>query len=84
MLREYCVKNGIKPYKVYSDIASGMNENRSGLNELITDIKEGNIDTVFVSYKDRLTRFGFGYFEYLFGLFGTKIEVVNLTKEEDF
>ena len=34
--------------------------------------------------KDRLTRFSFDYFDYIFNLFGTKIEVVNLTKEEDF
>lgn len=84
LLREYCIKNGIKPDCVYSDIASGMNEHRIGLNNLIADIKNGDIDTVYISYKDRLTRFGFGYFEYLFSLYGTKIEVVNLTKEEDF
>ena len=47
-------------------------------------IKEGKVDTVYISYKDRLTRFGFDYFDYIFNLFGTKIEVVNLTKEEDF
>ena len=84
MLREYCIKNGIKPDYVYTDIASGMNEHRQGLNNLIADVKKGDIDTVYISYKDRLTRFGFGYFEYLFSLYGTKIEVVNLTKEEDF
>ena len=83
-LREYCIKNGIKPDYVYTDIASGMNEHRQGLNNLIADAKKGDIDTVYISYKDRLTRFGFGYFEYLFSLYGTKIEVVNLTKEEDF
>lgn len=84
VLREYCIKRGIKPDYVYTDIASGMNEHRQGLNNLIADVKKGDIDTVYISYKDRLTRFGFGYFEYLFSLYGTKIEVVNLTKEEDF
>ena len=50
----------------------------------MTFVKESKVDTVYISYKDRLTRFGFDYFDYIFNLFGTKIEVVNLTKEEDF
>ena len=84
ILREYCVTNGIIPDKVISDIASGMNENRKGLQELIGLVKDGKVKTVYVSYKDRLTRFGFDYFVYLFNLFGTEIKVVNLTSEEDF
>ena len=84
ILREYCVSNGIIPDKVISDIASGMNENRKGLHELIGLVKDGKVKTVYVSYKDRLTRFGFDYFAYLFNLFGTEIKVVNLTSEEDF
>ena len=84
ILREYCVSNGIIPDKVISDIASGINENRKGLQELIGLVKDGKVKTVYVSYKDRLTRFGFNYFVYLFNLFGTEIKVVNLTSEEDF
>lgn len=84
ILREYCVSNGIIPDKVISDIASGMNENRKGLQELIGLVKDGKVKTVYVSYKDRLTRFGFDYFVYLFSLFDTEIKVVNLTSEEDF
>lgn len=84
ILREYCVSNGIIPDKVISDIASGMNENRKGLQELINLVKDGKVKTVYISYKDRLTRFGFDYFVYLFNLFGTEIKVVNLTSEEDF
>ena len=84
LLREYCVKNGTKPHLVLSDIGSGMKEDRKNFQHLIKLVKEGKVDTVYISYKDRLTRFGFDYFDYIFNLFGTKIEVVNLTKEEDF
>ncbi len=84
LLREYCISNGYKVDKVFIDIASGMNENRKGFNELINLIIERKVNKVFISYKDRLTRFGFNYFEYLFKLFDTEIVVVNLTKEEDF
>lgn len=83
-LREYCVSNGFKPDKIITDIASGMNENRNGFNEVIDLVINHKVDRVIISYKDRLARFGFDYFNNLFTKFGTTIEVVNLTKEEDF
>lgn len=84
ILREYCVSNGFKPDKVITDIASGMNENRNGFNELVDLVINHKVNKIIISYKDRLTRFGFDYFNNLFSKFGTTIEVVNLTKEEDF
>ena len=84
VLKEYAISNGYKVDYVFKDIASGMNESRKDLNELIKLVIENKVSKVFVSYKDRLTRFGYNYFEYIFKIFGTEIEVVNLTKEEDF
>lgn len=84
VLKEYAISNGFKVDYVFKDIASGMNESRKDLNELIKLVVENKINKVFISYKDRLTRFGYNYFEYIFKMFGTEIEVVNLTKEEDF
>ena len=34
------------------------------------------VDVVVITYKDRLTRFGFEYLEYFFRQYGVKIEVV--------
>jgi predicted site-specific integrase-resolvase len=84
ILKEYAISNGYKVDYVFKDIASGMNESRKDLNELIKLVVENKVNKVFISYKDRLTRFGYNYFEYIFKMFGTEIEVVNLTKEEDF
>ena len=84
ILKEYAISNGYKVDYIFKDIASGMNENRKDLNELIKLVIENKVNKIFISYKDRLTRFGFNYFEYIFKMFGTEIEVVNLTKEEDF
>ena len=81
-VKGYMLSNGSKIDKVYSDVASGLNENRTSLNSLIKDVKEGKINKVYVTFKDRLTRFGFGYFEYLFGLYGVDIEVLDSTREE--
>ena len=84
VLKEYAISNGNKIDYVFKDIASGMNESRKDLNELIKLVVENKVNKIFISYKDRLTRFGYNYFEYIFKMFGTEIEVVNLTKEEDF
>lgn len=84
ILREYCVSKGIIPDKIIKEVASGMNEDRKGLNELVDLVVHHGVGRVIVSYKDRLTRFGFEYFKNIFSKYDTTIEVVNLTTEEDF
>ena len=51
------------PSKIYKDCASGLNENRKGLQRLLRDADEGQFSTVCATYQDRLTRFGFSYIE---------------------
>ena len=80
----YMVSNGIIPNETFEEIASGMNENRPQLNKLIQLVIENKISKIYISYKDRLTRFGFDYFRNLFSLFGTEIVILNASKEEDF
>lgn len=83
-IKKYCISNGYNPEFVFSDIASGMNENRKGLNEMISNIIDGKISKVYISHKDRLTRFGYRYLENLFNKFGTEIVVINLEDEKNF
>lgn len=83
-IKEFMIKNGIKPNLVIEDIASGMNENRNGFNQLLNLVFDNKIDTIYISYKDRLTRFGFDYFINIFARFNTKIEIINLTDESSF
>lgn len=84
ILRQFMAAKGIIVDEVFSDIASGMNENRKGLNKLIDLVTDNRIDTIYISYKDRLTRFGYSYFEKWFKKYDTEIVYINLTKEEDF
>lgn len=74
----------LNPDFIFSDIASGMNENRKGLNALLQNIKDEKISEVYISHKDRLTRFGFGYLENICNMFGTKIVSINYTEEKTF
>lgn len=83
-ISQYMACNGYIIDDIYQDIASGMNENRDGLNKLLNDVIDGNIDNVFITYKDRLTRFGFGYIENMLNKYNTNIVTLNATREEDF
>ena len=81
IVKSYAISNGVKIDKVYKEIASGMNENRKELNSMLREIFAGNIDKVFVSYKDRLTRFGFDYFKNILSEFGVEIVVIDELEE---
>jgi len=69
---------------IFSDIASGMNESRKGLNNLISEIISGTVNKVVISNRDRLTRFGYGYLKSLFDRFNCEIIEVNLTEDKTF
>ena len=75
-LKEYCLARGYRVIDVLTDIASGLNEKRRGLKKLFEYVVDGKVDVVVVSYRDRLTRFGFGYLEEFFNSHGVRIEVV--------
>lgn len=82
-LTQYCVAKGYKVVDVLSDIASGLKNNRRGLLRLFNYVVNRQVDVVVVTYKDRLTRFGFEYLEYFFKQYGVKIEVVYGEEPKD-
>lgn len=81
IVKKYCLSNGIKINKIYKDIASGMNENRKEFNILIDDVISGKINKIYISFKDRLTRFGFEYFKNLFAKYDVTIVVLDELEE---
>ena len=83
-ITKYCVSNGYNPKYTFSDIASGMNTNRKGLNQLLDLVIQNKISKIYISHKDRLSRFGFGYIENICNKFGCTIEIINLENDKDF
>lgn len=65
---------GYKISKIVKEIASGLNDKRPKLIDLLND---KSIDIIIVEHTDRLTRFGFNYIQTLMELDGRKIEVIN-------
>lgn len=78
LCEEFCVANGWEIERVFKEIASGMNDSRRQLLKLFS-MPPGRL---VVSYKDRLTRFGFNYLEVLLQKLGWEIRVVHRDKEE--
>lgn len=70
-LRRYAVARGWQVVHVVQEIGSGVSDGRKRLHRLL---QKGDFDVLLVEHKDRLTRFGFGWFE---ALCCFKIEVVN-------
>ncbi|NEP48636.1 MAG: IS607 family transposase [Moorea sp. SIO3C2] len=63
--------------EIIKDIGSGLNYKRKGLRAILERIMGGDQLTIVIACRDRLTRFGFELFEYLVGLNGGKILVLD-------
>lgn len=78
LLKSYCFSNGIKVDGVFQDVASGISfEKRDDFFKLLDDVVDKKVKSVYVTYKDRISRVGFDLFYYLFKKFGTEIVVVS-------
>lgn len=83
IVKNYMLNNGIKVDDIYYDIASGMNENRKSFNELLEQVFKREIKNVYITFKDRLSRFGFNYFKSIFNYFGTNIIILDNQEESN-
>ena len=75
-LKQY-ISNKYQTFEIISDIGSGINYNKKGLQKLIEKINRKEVDIIVVLYKDRLLRFGFELIEYFASLNNVKIEVLD-------
>ena len=75
-LKNYCSSKGYQVVKILTDISSGLNENRRGLKQLFKLVEGGEVGKVVITYRDRLTRFGFKTLEQYFNSHGVEIEVI--------
>lgn len=65
-----------KPDKVYKDKASGLNDSRRGLRGLLNYCKK-NPSHVYITNKDRITRFGYPYLEELLEAYDSTLTVLD-------
>lgn len=76
-LKLYAISRGYKIRKIVKEFGSGLNDERKELTKIL---KENKFDKIIVEHKDRLTRFGFNWFQILTN---NRIEVINESQEKD-
>ena len=74
-LMEHC--NDLINPVILKEVGSGLNDKRKKIQELICMVENNEVNRVFVTYRDRLTRFGFHYLETMFKSHSVEIVVVK-------
>jgi predicted site-specific integrase-resolvase len=83
LLEMFCIKKGWQ-FEIISDLGSGMNYRKKGLNQLLDKILEQKIQRLVLTHKDRLLRFGA---ELLFSMChkqGIEVVIINQDEESSF
>lgn len=77
ILEEFVVARGISNAEFIEEIGGGLNFKRKHFVALMDAIGRREIATLVVAHKDRLTRFGFDWFEHFVVLHGCELLVLN-------
>lgn len=81
-VKTYMIAKGYS-FDIITDIGSGINYNKKGLNQLIDMITNSEVEKIVILYKDRLLRFGFELIENLCNKYGTTIEIIDNTEKTE-
>jgi len=81
-VKEYMIAKGYQ-FEIITDIGSGINYNKQGLNRLVDMVTNGEVEKIVVLYKDRLIRFGFELIENICNKYGTTIEIIDNTEKTE-
>ncbi|PTD93339.1 IS607 family transposase [archaeon SCG-AAA382B04] len=76
-LKEYARSRGWSVENIYTDIGSGLNEDRHDLEQLMENSQSESFGRILITYKDRLTRFGYKFLQKYFAQNGVTVEPVE-------
>ncbi len=84
-LQDYTKQNGIVAESI-KDVGSGINYRKQGLRRLIHLIISSKVNTIYITHRDRLLRFGFELVESIASMYGTNIVIIqdSLATQESF
>ena len=78
-IKTFCEEKGYRVSGIYTDVGSGLNDNRKGLLKLLRDVARGKHDVVVVNYQDRLSRFGVNVIKELLAGWDVSLEMIHPT-----
>lgn len=82
-LRVYAEEKGYRMAAEYTDVGSGLNQKRRGLERMLKAAERGEFKRLLIEYPDRLARFGFDYIERHLKYCGVTVEVVAQKEPEE-
>jgi len=77
VLEEFMVAKGLANVEFVEEIGGGLNFKRKKFLALMDDIRRREIKTLILAHRDRLTRFGFDWFELFAKAQGCEVLVLN-------
>ncbi len=81
--RQVSMLQGAFPnFTIITDVGSGINFKRKGFRKIMELLFQRKITKVIVAHKDRFSRFGFEFFQWIFEQFGATLSFVK-SKEQD-
>lgn len=76
-IKLFAIDHNVQNLCILSDIGSGLNDNRRKLQKLLSMIQKGDVNRIFISCKDRLTRFGFNYIKRICDFHDVQIIIIS-------
>lgn len=73
----------LKNPTILAEVGSGLDDKRKKLHQLLDMVLQDKVDRIFVTYRDRLTRFGFHYLEKVCSYHNVKIIAIKDANEEE-
>ena len=73
----------LKNSTILVEVGSGLNDKRKKLDQLLDMVLQDKVDRIFITHRDRLTRFGFHYLEKICSYHNVKIIVIKDVNEEE-
>ena len=81
-VKTYMLAKGYS-FEIITDIGSGINYNKKGLNKLLDMVSNNQVDKIVIMYKDRLVRFGYELLENICTKHNTTIEIIDNTERTE-
>ena len=76
-LQAFCDAAHIRVDEWMQDIGSGLNYKRRAFNDLLEEVELGRVRRIVIAHRDRLVRFGYGWFEAFCKRHNTEIVVID-------
>ncbi len=77
VLEEFVAARGMAGVEFVEEVGGGLNFKRKKFLALMDDIGRGEVKTLILAHRDRLTRFGFDWFEHYAQSHGCEVLVLN-------